>query len=107
MYGFNREPISSSYNQKSSTKGDDSYSPRSYTSVSGTCSLEFDAVVTSLSGRNKEAFFTEFFILPYSLESILQNADFSISNYKEFLHLPNFGQNLAKIHFYILTPERN
>ena len=82
LYGFNREPISSSYNQKLSTKGDDSYSPRSYTSVSGTCSLEFDAVVTSLSGRNKEAFFTEFFILPYSLESILQNADFSISNYK-------------------------
>lgn len=49
----------------------------------GRCSLEFDAVVTLLSGRNKEAFFTEFFILPISLDKALRDSPaIKLSDYK-------------------------
>jgi len=49
----------------------------------GRCSLEFDAVVTLLSGRNKEAFFTEFFILPVSLDKALRDSPtVKLSDYK-------------------------
>jgi hypothetical protein len=49
----------------------------------GRCSLEFDAVVTLLSGRNKEAFFTEFFILPISLDKALRDSPaVKLSDYK-------------------------
>ena len=64
---------------KNSTDAIQKFSPSEISSITypssgtGTCSLEFDAVVTSLSGRNKEAFFTEFFVLPLSLENALQD----------------------------------
>lgn len=42
----------------------------------GTCSLEFDAVVTLLNGRNKEVFYTEFFLIPQSFPELLLDQGF-------------------------------
>ena len=38
----------------------------------GGCNLQFDAVVTALNGKNKEAFYTEFFIIDEDVESVLK-----------------------------------
>ena len=43
--------------------------------------LNFDAVVTSYSGRSKEAFYTEFFILNSDLNSLLNRGGLSLVNY--------------------------
>ena len=45
--------------------------------------LHFDAVVTSINGKNKEAFYTEFFILTTDLESLLMNTDLQLSDYSK------------------------
>jgi hypothetical protein len=56
---------------------------------SGGCNLQFDAVVTALNGKNKEAFYTEFFIIDEDVEDVLRKggiklADFSgIDSYAE------------------------
>ena len=47
----------------------------------GNCNLQFEAVVTSLNGKNKEAFYTEFFILPYDLEYILRKGGIDLKDY--------------------------
>ncbi len=53
------------------------------------CSLQFDAVVTALNGKNKEAFYTEFFVVNSDVETVLRKgginlADFSgIDSYAE------------------------
>ena len=47
------------------------------------CDLTFDAVVTSLNGKSKEAFYTEFFILPDELENILRKGKMDLSKYKD------------------------
>ena len=44
-------------------------------------SLRFEAVVTALNGKSKEAFYTEFFVLNNDLESILRNAGINLQNY--------------------------
>ena len=44
-------------------------------------SLHFEAVVTALNGKSKEAFYTEFFVLNNDLESILRNAGINLQNY--------------------------
>jgi hypothetical protein len=55
----------------------------------GGCNLQFDAVVTALNGKNKEAFYTEFFIIDEGVEAVLRKggirlADFSgIDSYAE------------------------
>ena len=36
-------------------------------------SLQFDAVVTSLNGKSKEAFYTEFFVVEADLEEMLRD----------------------------------
>ena len=41
--------------------------------------LQFDAVVTSINGKNKEAFYTEFFILKDDLETLLLKSDLDLS----------------------------
>lgn len=59
-----------------------SQTPNSQASSSDVaCKLNFDAVVTSLNGKNKEAFYTEFFILEESLDSIMRETDIEISTY--------------------------
>tara|TARA_X000000950_G_scaffold164419_1_gene200970 strand:- start:2461 stop:3696 length:1236 start_codon:yes stop_codon:yes gene_type:complete len=38
------------------------------------CTLKFDAVVTSLNGKSKEAFYTEFFVVREDLETVMRKA---------------------------------
>ena len=38
------------------------------------CNLKFDAVVTSLNGKSKEAFYTEFFVVTEDLETVMRKA---------------------------------
>jgi hypothetical protein len=44
-------------------------------------SLQFEAVVTSLNGKSKEAFYTEFFILKNDLEDILRKSEVQIQKF--------------------------
>ena len=49
--------------------------------ISNGCDLHFDAVITSLSGKNKEAFYTEFFVLSESLEKIARVGGIDLAKY--------------------------
>ena len=51
--------------------------------LSGNCNLQFEAVVTSLNGKSKEAFYTEFFVLRYNLEQIVRKGGIELNNYSE------------------------
>ncbi len=53
--------------------------PKSSTSKSS--DLHFDAVVTSINGKNKEAFYTEFFLIKEDLESLLIKSEIILSDY--------------------------
>ena len=46
----------------------------------GGCNLQFDAVVTALNGKNKEAFYTEFFIIDEDVESVLRKGGIELSS---------------------------
>ena len=50
---------------------------------SGTCTLEFDAVVTLLNGKNKEVFYTEFFLVSNSLSELLLKEGFFLKDYPQ------------------------
>ncbi len=50
-------------------------------SLTDSCSIMFDAVVTSYNGKSKEAFYTEFFVLNQSLNSLLSSNGIKIENY--------------------------
>ena len=45
------------------------------------CQLSFDAVVTLQNGKNKEAFYTEFFLLDRNFGQILQDGDVYLTDY--------------------------
>lgn len=47
----------------------------------GGCNLQFDAVVTALNGKNKEAFYTEFFIIDDDIENVLRAGDIKLEEY--------------------------
>jgi hypothetical protein len=47
----------------------------------GGCNLQFDAVVTALNGKNKEAFYTEFFIIEEDVENILRKGGIELSDF--------------------------
>ena len=47
------------------------------------CSLEFDAVVTMQNGKNKEIFYTEFFLLIDNLSSILSSNGIVLTDYEQ------------------------
>ena len=57
------------------------------------CSLDFDAVVTSYTGKSKEAFYTEFFILSDDLKSILSTGGIELS---DFSGVENYGELWAR-----------
>ena len=65
-----------------------------------TCKLNFDAVVTSLNGKNKEAFYTEFFILEESLDSIMRETDIEITTYPSITSLRSFGRDQGRTLFF-------
>ena len=48
---------------------------------SDSCSLEFDVVVTLLNGKNKEVFYTEFFLLSQSFPDLLFNGGIFLKDY--------------------------
>ncbi len=45
------------------------------------CVLKFDAVVTSLNGKSKEAFYTEFFVVKEDLESVMFKGGVDLAAY--------------------------
>ncbi|MDC0156345.1 hypothetical protein OAK38_01125 [Verrucomicrobia bacterium] len=47
----------------------------------GGCNLQFDAVVTALNGKNKEAFYTEFFIIDEDIEKVLRVGGIKLEEY--------------------------
>ena len=49
----------------------------------GNCNLQFEAVVTSLNGKSKEAFYTEFFVLPYDFEYIMRKGGIELKDFSE------------------------
>jgi hypothetical protein len=55
------------------------YSPSLNTGLD--CQLSFDAVVTLQNGKNKEAFYTEFFLLDRNFVQILQDGDIYLTDY--------------------------
>ncbi|MDG0965108.1 MAG: hypothetical protein P8O23_08575 [Opitutales bacterium] len=69
-------PIFPSTNSYDSSKVN-LFSPK----ASGQCKLQFEAVVTALNGKSKEAFYTEFFILPTSLENIMRKGGIELASY--------------------------
>jgi len=50
-----------------------------------TGSLDFDAVVTAVNGKIKEAFYTEFFVTNSDLREILENSGIRLSNFKDII----------------------
>ena len=60
---------------------------------SESCSLEFDAVVTLLNGKNKEVFYTEFFLLSQSFPDLLFNGGIFL---KDFPGIGSFEELWAK-----------
>ena len=49
--------------------------------VSTASNLQFDAVVTSINGKSKEAFYTEFFLLKKDFEILLIKSELQLSDY--------------------------
>ena len=75
------------------TRFSQNYERVSNGSFLGTCSINFDAVVTSYNGKSKEAFYTEFFVLNTSLDSILSAGNLNLS---EFSALESFSELWAR-----------
>ena len=61
--------------------------------TSSESSLQFDAVVTSLNGKSKEAFYTEFFILEKDLEQLLLSKKLNLS---DFPKISSFSELFAR-----------
>jgi len=59
----------------------------------GTCTLDFDAVVTSYNGKSKEAFYTEFFVVKENLSTILANGGVSL---KDFSSVESYSELWAR-----------
>ena len=75
------------------TRFSQNYERVSNGSFLGTCSINFDAVVTSYNGKSKEAFYTEFFVLNTNLDSILSAGNLNLS---EFSALESFSELWAR-----------
>ena len=62
------------------------------------CSLQFDAVVTALNGKNKEAFYTEFFVVNEDIEEVLRKTAFKPGGMKleEFSGIDSFSELWAR-----------
>ena len=57
------------------------------------CTLSFDAVVTSLNGKRKEAFYTEFFIIRKDLNTLMVENGILISDFAE---VTSYGELWAR-----------
>ena len=45
------------------------------------CSLQFDAVVTAINGKNKEAFYTEFFVVNEDIEEVFRTGGIKLEEF--------------------------
>lgn len=61
--------------------------------LDGNCNLQFEAVVTSLNGKSKEAFYTEFFVLPYDFEHIMRKGGIEL---KDFSGIDTYSELWAR-----------
>jgi len=59
----------------------------------GGCSLQFDAVVTALNGKNKEAFYTEFFVINEDVEKVLRTGGIKL---EEFSGIDSYAELWAR-----------
>lgn len=57
------------------------------------CALSFDAVVTSLNGKSKEAFYTEFFIIRKDLNTLMMENGILLSDFAE---VTSYGELWAR-----------
>lgn len=62
-------------------------------SAKADCTLSFDAVVTSLNGKSKEAFYTEFFIVKKDLNTLLVENGILLSEYSK---VTSYGELFAR-----------
>lgn len=62
-------------------------------STKADCTLSFDAVVTSLNGKSKEAFYTEFFIVKKDLNTLLVENGILLSEYSK---VTSYGELFAR-----------
>ena len=62
-------------------------------SLRSNCTLSFDAVVTTLNGKSKEAFYTEFFIIKQDLNSLLLENGILLSNFPQ---VSSYGELWAR-----------
>ena len=85
IVGFEQAPFSSISNLPSKIlPGSNNYNSIILNSTDAgpnKASLSFEAVVTALNGKSKEAFYTEFFILNTDLESILRKGGVDLQDY--------------------------
>lgn len=61
--------------------------------LDGNCNLQFEAVVTSLNGKSKEAFYTEFFVLPYDFEYVMRKGGIEL---KDFSGIDTYSELWAR-----------
>ena len=62
-------------------------------SLKSNCTLSFDAVVTTLNGKSKEAFYTEFFIIKQDLNNLLLENGILLSNFPQ---VSSYGELWAR-----------
>ena len=62
-------------------------------STTSNCALSFDAVVTSLNGKSKEAFYTEFFIIRKDLNTLMSENGILLSDFAE---VTSYGELWAR-----------
>ena len=62
-------------------------------SLKSNCTLSFDAVVTTLNGKSKEAFYTEFFIIKKDLNNLLLENEILLS---DFPQISSYGELWAR-----------
>ena len=65
------------------------------------CVLKFDAVVTSLNGKSKEAFYTEFFVVKEDLESVMFKGGVDLAAYPTIATYSELWARSRKIPFCI------
>jgi len=61
--------------------------------ITSNCTLSFDAVVTSLNGKSKEAFYTEFFIIRKDLNTLMVENGILLSDFAE---VTSYGELWAR-----------
>lgn len=81
--GTQRTNQSGQINNRSNSVPPGQPTPTYISSISEFCSLEFDAVVTLLNGKNKEVFYTEFFLISKSFPNLLFDEGINLNDFPQ------------------------